>query len=59
MKNGVIKMLKLIKIDILTQVFSCKLCEILKNTYFEKHLRTTTSVLCIHIICWVVIFHGY
>ena len=24
-----------------TQVFSCKICETFKNTYFEKHLRTT------------------
>ena len=26
-----------------TQVFFCKYCEIFKNTYFEKHLRTTAS----------------
>ena len=25
------------------QVFSCEYCEILKNTYFEKHLRTAAS----------------
>ena len=24
------------------QVFSCEYCEILKNTYFQKHLQTTT-----------------
>ena len=27
-----------------TQVISCEHCEIFKNTYFEKHLRTTASV---------------
>ena len=26
-----------------TQVFSCEICEIYKNTYFEEHLRTTAS----------------
>ena len=25
-------------------MFSCKYCEILKNTYFEEHLPTTASV---------------
>ena len=24
-------------------MFSCEKCEILKNTYFEEHLRTTAS----------------
>ena len=27
----------------LTQVFSCEYCEILKNTYFEEHLRMAVS----------------
>ena len=27
------------------QVFSCEVCKMFKNTYFEKHLRTTASVL--------------
>ena len=27
-----------------TQVFFCQYCDIFKNTYFEKHLRTTVSV---------------
>ena len=26
-----------------TQVLSCEYCEILKKTYFEKHLRTAAS----------------
>ena len=26
-----------------TQVFSCEYCEIRRNTYFEKHLRTAVS----------------
>ena len=38
-----------------TQVFSCEICEIFKNTYFEEHLRTTTSahilLCCIILIC--------
>ena len=25
------------------QVFSCKYCEIFKNTYFEEHLGTAAS----------------
>ena len=25
------------------QLFSCEICEIFKNTYFEEYLRTTTS----------------
>ena len=30
-----------------TQVFYCEFCETFKNTYFEKYLRTTTSVFFI------------
>ena len=26
-----------------TQVFSCEICEIFRNTYFRKHLRTAAS----------------
>ena len=26
-----------------TQGFSCEMCEIFKNTYFEEHLRMTAS----------------
>ena len=26
-----------------TEVFSCEICKIFENTYFEKHLRTTAS----------------
>ena len=26
-------------------MLSCEICEILKNTYFEEHLRTTAAVL--------------
>ena len=26
-----------------TDVFSCEICDIFKNTYFEKHLRRTAS----------------
>ena len=28
--------------ETVTQVFSYEYCEIFKNTYFEKHLRTAT-----------------
>ena len=34
-----------IKKDTLTQVFSCEICEIFKNTYFEELIRTTASNL--------------
>ena len=27
--------------EIPTQGFSCEYCEVFRNTYFEKHLRTT------------------
>ena len=33
-----------IKTRLQTQVFSCEICEIFKNTYFEEHLRTAASV---------------
>ena len=26
-----------------TQVFSCEICEMFKDAYFEEHLRTTAS----------------
>ena len=32
-----------IKKDSNTEVFSCEIWEIIKNTYFEEHLRTTAS----------------
>ena len=32
-----------IKKETRTQVFSCELCEIFKNTFFKKHLLTTAS----------------
>ena len=32
-----------IKKETLTQVFSCKFCEISKNPFFTEHLRTTAS----------------
>ena len=28
----------------LAQVFSCEFCKICKNTFFQEHIRTTTSV---------------
>ena len=38
--------------DTPTQMFSCEICETLKNTYFEQHLWTTGSV-CLRL--WLVI----
>ena len=32
-----------IKKETLAQVFSCKFCEISKNTFFTEHLWTTAS----------------
>ena len=38
--------------------FSCKIREIFKNTYFEKHLWTIASVLqCIFLIFFVIIMN--
>ena len=28
-----------------TQVFSCKICDFFKNTFFEEHLQTTERLL--------------
>ena len=33
-----------IKKEALAHVFFCEFCEIIKNTYFEEHLRTAASV---------------
>ena len=33
----------LIKIATAVQVFSCEFCEIVKNTFFRKHIRTNES----------------
>ena len=35
-----------IKRETLAQVFSCKFCEIFKNTFFREDLRTIPSVYC-------------
>ena len=37
-KNGFLKNLQI------SQLLSCKICEIFKNIYFEEHLRTTAFV---------------
>ena len=37
------KAFSFIKKETLTQVFSCEFCEILKNTFFTEHVRTTAS----------------
>ena len=38
-------LIKLQKIETQGQVFSCKFCEISKNTFFTKQLRATASVV--------------
>ena len=32
------------KVDILPQMFSCKFCEIFKNTFLTEHLQTMASI---------------
>ena len=45
MKNpDLSKTIELLKLNNkLNNKFSCKICKMLKNTYFEEHLRTTAS----------------
>ena len=39
-----------------TQVFSCEICEIYKNTYYEEHLWTVASIILVldynHFVSW-------
>ena len=37
------------------QLFTCRICAIFKNTYFEVHLQKTTSEICF--FTWTAIFH--
>ena len=30
-------------------MFSCEICKIYKNTYFEEHQRTTSSIKCFNL----------
>ena len=34
-------------------MFFCEYCEIFKNTYFEKHLRTTASENTPTVMLWI------
>ena len=43
-----------IKKDTLSQVFSCKFCEIFKNTFFREHLQVTASAQYLHFFLLVV-----
>ena len=46
MKKGVLRNFEawnFIKRETLAQVFSCKCCEISKNTFFTEHLQATAS----------------
>ena len=40
-----------------TQLFSCEYCEIVKNTYFEEHLRTTASFILVSLLSTLNKFH--
>ena len=35
-------------------MFPCDICKIVKNTYFEKHLRTTASVHFVMPLKWLI-----
>ena len=43
--SGFFRLVALLK-ETPTKFFSCEYCEISTNSYFEEHLRTTTSVIC-------------
>ena len=45
-----LKACNFVKKEVLTQVFSCKYCEIFKITFFEEHLRTAASSVMSDII---------
>ena len=50
-KKSIILIMRLLVIFIIltqTQIFSCKIYEIFKSTYFEEHLPTTTYLLHSH-----------
>ena len=50
-KKSIILIMRLLVIFIIltqTQIFSCKIYEIFKSTYFEEHLPTTAYVLHSH-----------
>ena len=50
--------LNFIKKETLAQVFSCKVWEIFKNTFFTEHLWKTALVLSInryYFIIWVLV----
>ena len=38
--------------EVLAQEFSCEVSKVFKNTYFEKHMRTTASIISYYI--WLV-----
>ena len=41
------------------QVFSCEVCEVFKDTHFEEHLQTASSVLygCTSVILyWILVY---
>ena len=43
LRTSFVEACNFIKKETLAQVFSCKFCEISKNTFFTEHLRATTS----------------
>ena len=42
-----------------TQVFSCEIYEVFKNTYFEEHLRTTVSRALQVLIIMLTMYHDH
>ena len=41
------------KVDILPQMFSCKFCEIFKNTFLTEHLQTMASIDMWFFFLWI------
>ena len=48
-------LIKPLKKETPTLVFSCETCEIFKDTYFEEHLRTTTSMTAANMLNYMIV----
>ena len=48
-----------IKKETLTQVFSCELCEISKNTFFTEHLWATAFLVYMFCKCTLIVDGNY
>ena len=51
--------MKSMKKEISTQVFSCKVYEIFKNTFFTEHIRTTSASAFKTSNWWRLLFCNY